>query len=243
MTNKAKEENIKTEDAVGVDPIMHASVILNWDGMNIYVDPSVYKSEKADMFAGKPDADMILITDIHPDHLDVATLEKVAKNKTIIIAPLAVADMLPAAIPGTLLVLKNGIITDQLGFKIEAIPMYNLPESPDSYHTKGRGNGYVIEKLAPSGGGGGERVYISGDTSGIPEMRNLKNIDMAFVAMNLPYTMGVEEAADAVLDFKPKKVYPYHYRTPDGFSDVAKFKELVNGKNPGIEVIQLNWYP
>ena len=89
----------------------------------------------------------------------------------------------------------------------------------------------------------GKRVYISGDTSGIPEMRNLKNIDMAFVAMNLPYTMSVGEAADAVLAFKPKKVYPYHYRTPEGFSDVAKFKELVNGKNPEIEVIQLEWYP
>lgn len=127
-------------------------------------------------------------------------------------------------------------MANQLGFKIEAIPMYNIPESDKSYHPKGRGNGYVIEKSDT-------RVYISGDTAGIPEMRNLENIDMAYIAMNLPYTMSVEEAADAVLAFKPKVVYPYHYRTPEGFSDVAKFKEIVNGKNPEIQVIQLEWYP
>ncbi len=74
-------------------------------------------------------------------------------------------------------------------------------------------------------------------------MKALKDIDMAFVAMNLPYTMGIEEAADAVLAFVPKKVYPYHYRTKDGFSDVAKFKELVNAENPAIDVVQLDWYP
>ncbi|MEJ0001853.1 MAG: hypothetical protein WDN09_01555 [bacterium] len=89
----------------------------------------------------------------------------------------------------------------------------------------------------------GTRVYISGDSSGTPEMKALKDIDMAFVAMNLPYTMGIEEAADAVLAFVPKKVYPYHYRTKDGFSDVAKFKELVNAENPAIDVVQLDWYP
>lgn len=88
---------------------------------------------------------------------------------------------------------------------IEAIPLYNLPESEDSRHTKGRGNGYVIEK-------NGKRIYISGDTADIPEMRKLQNIDIALVCMNLPYTMSVEDAADAVLDFTPEKVLPYHYR-------------------------------
>ena len=114
--------------------------------------------------------------------------------------------------------------------------MYNLREEALKFHEKGRGNGYVIEN-------DGMRVYISGDTEDIPEMRNLKDIDVAFVCMNLPYTMTVESAASGVLDFKPTKVYPYHYRGTEGLSDVAKFKELVNEGDAGIEVVQLDWYP
>jgi L-ascorbate metabolism protein UlaG (beta-lactamase superfamily) len=122
------------------------------------------------------------------------------------------------------------------GFKITGVPMYNLRVAATKFHTKGRGNGYVIEK-------NGMKVYFSEDTEDIPEMRQLKNIDKAFVCMNLPYTMTVESAADAVLAFKPKHVYPYHYRGVDGLSDVAKFKELVNKGTPAVEVVQLNWYP
>jgi len=102
--------------------------------------------------------------------------------------------------------------------------MYNLREEALKFHTKGRGNGYVLSI-------NNERIYISGDTEDIPEMRNLKNIDKAFVCMNLPYTMTIESAASAVLDFKPKNVYPYHYRGTDGMSDVDKFKTLVNREN------------
>jgi L-ascorbate metabolism protein UlaG (beta-lactamase superfamily) len=103
-------------------------------------------------------------------------------------------------------------------------------------HTKGRGNGYVL-------GIGGKNIYISGDTQGIPEMRALKNIDVAFICMNLPYTMDVKEAADAVLAFKPKIVYPFHYRGTSGLSDVNGFKSLVDAGNEGIEVRIRNWYP
>ncbi len=113
--------------------------------------------------------------------------------------------------------------------------MYNLREDALQYHPKGRGNGYIVEF-------GGKRVYISGDTEDIPEMRQLKDIDMAFVCMNLPYTMTVESAASAVLDFKPKQVYPYHYRGTEVFGVVEKFKSLVNKGNKDIEVIQLDWY-
>ena len=89
---------------------------------------------------------------------------------------------------------------------------------------------------------GTERIYISGDTEDIPEMRQLENIDIAFVCMNLPYTMTIKSAADAVLEFKPKKVYPYHYRGTEGLSDVEKFKSIVNEENKAIEVIQVDWY-
>ena len=120
----------------------------------------------------------------------------------------------------------------QLGIGITAIPMYNLPETPDAFHTKGRGNGYVLTI-------GGKNIYISGDTEDIPEMRALKNIDIAFVCMNLPYTMPPDQAAQGVLAFKPKIVYPYHYRG----QDVNIFKNLVNTGDKNIEVRLRNWYP
>jgi L-ascorbate metabolism protein UlaG (beta-lactamase superfamily) len=147
-----------------------------------------------------------------------------------------VADKLPDADKVQLVILKNNEQTLQSGISILAIPMYNLPESSTAMHTKGRGNGYVLTI-------GGKRIYISGDTQGIPEMRSLKNIDIAFICMNLPYTMDIKEAADAVLAFQPRIVYPYHYRGKDGLSDVNGFKSLVQAGNKNIDVRLRNWYP
>lgn len=152
------------------------------------------------------------------------------------VAPQAVANELPEIYKKQLVVLANGDSTTQAGIPIKAVPMYNLPESADAMHTKGRGNGYVLQM-------GDKKVYLAGDTEDIPEMRTLKNIDVAFVPMNLPYTMRVEQAADAVLAFQPKIVYPYHYRGKEGLSDVAQFKKLVNNKNKQIEVRLKDWYP
>lgn len=114
--------------------------------------------------------------------------------------------------------------------------MYNVPEAQDSRHVKGRGNGYIIERE-------GYRVYVAGDTGNTNELRSLRNIDMAFIPMNLPFTMSVEDAASAVVAFKPKQVYPYHYRQQDGFADVNKFKQLVDAANIDTDVVLLNWYP
>jgi L-ascorbate metabolism protein UlaG (beta-lactamase superfamily) len=229
MNNKQTSTN-DTALVPQVVPIEHASFVLNWNGKVIYADPV-----GADKFQGQDAPDLIILTDIHDDHFDPTALKALATDKTVIVMPQVAALKMPAELMPKVKIFTNGDTEEILGFKIEAIPMYNLPESPDAFHTKGRGNGYVLESR-------GERLYISGDTSGIPEMRALKDIDIAFVAMNLPYTMGVEEAADAVLEFAPKKVYPYHYRTPTGFSDVAKFKELVEAGGKNIEVVQLNWY-
>ena len=113
---------------------------------------------------------------------------------------------------------------------IQAIPAYNTTPARLQYHPKGRDNGYVLTL-------GGQRLYISGDTEDIPEMLGLKNIDAAFVCMNLPYTMDVEQAARAVKSFKPRIVYPYHYRG----SDLEKFKALV-GSDSSIEVRLRDWY-
>ena len=236
--NKSKQSKTMNpqESNIQIDPISHASLILGWDNKYIFIDP--VDEEKKNIFSSKPEPDLILITDIHGDHLDVETLKIITKDKTSIVAPQAVVDQIPEELKSKVSVMDNGGKKDFSGFSIESIPMYNLPGPSEKFHTKGRGNGYVVE-------GAGKRVYISGDTAGIPEMRSLQNIDIAFVAMNLPYTMDPEEAANAVLDFKPKTVYPYHYRqnpTKD-FADVAKFKEIVNTSNPDIRVVQVDWYP
>ena len=213
-------------------PIEHATAVFFWDNTQFYIDPVGGEAK----FSGQPKPDIILITDIHPDHLDPETLSKVMADKTQLIVPQAVADKLPKEMKARATILANDETKDVAGFKITGIPMYNLREEAKQFHTKGRGNGYVLEK-------NGMRVYFSGDTEDTPEMRNLKNIDKAFVCMNLPYTMPVERAAAGVLAFAPKQVYPYHYRGEHGLSDVVKFKELVNKGNPAIEVVQLDWYP
>ena len=216
---------------VEIIPISHATAILNWNSKVLYIDPI----GGIEAFKGKPQPNLILVTDIHGDHLSVETLEAVSQENTVLIVPQAVANELPSSLAEKAITLNNGETTVQSGFSIEAIPMYNLPESKDSFHTKGRGNGYVIEN-------DGKRIYVAGDTEDILEMRNLKDINIALIPMNLPFTMTVESAADAVLDFQPKQVFPYHYRGRDGLSDVAKFKKIVNAGNSDIEVIQLDWY-
>ena len=131
---------------------------------------------------------------------------------------------------------NNGGSHEEMGIQIQAIPMYNLPESPDEKHVKGRGNGYVLTM-------GDKRIYISGDTEDIPEMRALKDIDIAFVCMNLPYTMDINQAASAVLEFEPSVIYPYHYRGRPDISDTEAFKALVDAGSKDIEVRLRNWYP
>lgn len=215
-----------------VQPITHGSVVLNFAGKSIYIDP--YGG--ADLYRGLQKPDLILITDIHGDHLDKKTLDALETSSAIFIVPQAVADQLPEKYKNQVKVVANGKCVTELGLTVKAIPMYNLPESPDSGHTKGRGNGYILDL-------GGKIVYFSGDTEDIKEMRELKNIDIAFVCMNLPYTMDINQAASAVLDFKPNIVYPYHYRGTDGLSNVEAFKKLVNDSNKKIEVKLKDWYP
>jgi L-ascorbate metabolism protein UlaG (beta-lactamase superfamily) len=213
-----------------IQPITHATLVLSYQNKNFYIDPT----GGPEAFKGLAPADVVLITDIHGDHFDPKTLDAVNTANTILIVPQAVADLLPANInKQKVVILKNDAKTTQGGVSITAVPMYNLPGAEnEKYHIKGRGNGYILEI-------GGKRVYISGDTADTPEMRALKNIDIAFVCMNLPYTMEVKSAAQGVLAFKPKVVYPYHYRG----QDVNTFKTLVNQGNQAIDVRLINWYP
>lgn len=225
-------EKTKKKSSTQIFPISHASTVLKTDNTTIYIDPT----GGAKPYASYADPDMVLITDIHGDHMNIETLDSLNLKSSKLIVPQAVAEKLPASYAEQLVIINNGESKNISGIKIEAIPMYNLREEALKFHEKGRGNGYVLTI-------NGERIYFSGDTEDIPEMRNLKNIDKAFVCMNLPYTMPVDQAADAVLDFKPQQVYPYHYRGTNGLSDVSRFKEIVNNGSPNIKVILLDWYP
>ena len=214
-----------------VFPVSHASFVATLGEVVIYNDPI----GEAALFQKNGPADILLLSDIHGDHLSTSTIGALLSPKTTIIAPQAVFDLLTTEQKVQAKVLKNGEETRISGINIKAIPMYNLPESEDSRHEKGRGNGYVLTS-------GKTDVYIAGDTADIREMRTLTSIDYAFIPMNLPYTMSVATAADAVLAFVPKVVYPYHYRTPEGKSDVERFKTLVAEGNKAIKVELLSWY-
>lgn len=208
---------------VEIVPIEHASFSLAAGGKLIYIDPS-----PSQLFRNKTKADLVLVTDIHSDHMYPEAIAELSGSNTEVIAPAAVAKTVTRA-----KVINNGETTTWGSWKIEAVPMYNLKRGPSAgklYHTKGRGNGYVLTY-------GGTRFYISGDTEDTPEMRSLKNIDVAFICMNLPYTMPVDEAAAAVKAFHPRIVYPYHYRG----QDPKQFAELLKGT--GIDVRLREWYP
>jgi L-ascorbate metabolism protein UlaG (beta-lactamase superfamily) len=208
---------------VKITPLYHASTLIEAGGETIYLDPA-----KPAKLTGLPKADLILITDIHGDHMDPASITEISKPGTKIFASPSVVATVTSGEP-----IANGQSKTWQGWTIEAVPAYNLKRGPEPgklFHDKGRGNGYVLTY-------GGKRFYFSGDTEGVPEMRALKNIDVAFVCMNLPYTMPPDEAADAVKAFHPQIVIPYHYKG----SDLAVFQEKLKGT--GIEVRLLEWYP
>ena len=218
--------------ALGIMPIQHATFVLTAGDQVIYNDPV----GGPEAFASIPAPTIVLVSDIHGDHLDSATLEALVTEEVSLVVPDAVAERLSPKLAAQATVLANGASITVNGIGIEAIPMYNLREEALKFHTKGRGNGYVLTVA-------GERIYIAGDTEDIPEMRALQNIDRAFVPMNLPYTMPVAAAADAVLAFAPRIVYPYHFRGKGGLSDTAQFRALVEGATDDVRVVGLSWYP
>jgi L-ascorbate metabolism protein UlaG (beta-lactamase superfamily) len=208
---------------VKITPIYHASTLVEAGGKVIYVDPARLLD-----FTGLPPADLILISDIHTDHMDPAVIAKLSKAETKIIAPPAVAQTVTTAET-----ISNGQTAKWDKWSIEATPAYNIVRGPAPgklFHDRGRGNGYVLTF-------GGKRFYFSGDTENIPELQALKNIDVAFICMSERTTMSPEEAVGAVLAFRPTVVIPYHYRT----ADLSIFQKKLEGR--GIEVRILDWYP
>lgn len=214
-----------SEGDVVIHPINHATLVLGWQGKLIYVDP-VGGSGR---FPGIGKADLILVTHDHSDHYDSATINAVRQTNAVLVVTSLTKSLLPAALKtnATTVAMTNGASLSVLGLTVEAVPAYNLTTAN---HPKGIGNGYVLTI-------GGRRLYFSGDSEDIPEMRALPNIDVAFVCMNLPFTMSVAKAANVVRGFRPKVVYAYHYSD----SNTAQFKNLV-GSDLGIEVRLRKWY-
>jgi L-ascorbate metabolism protein UlaG (beta-lactamase superfamily) len=207
---------------IQITPLYHASLQIEYGGQVIQVDPT----KEGNAFSPKK-ADIIFVTDIHGDHFQPDALAAVRGSSTTVVGPQVVADKLPG-----ITVMHNGETKTVDGITVVAVPMYNLTRGPSAgslYHTKGRGNGYILTL-------GGKRVYIAGDTECTPEMKALTNIDVAFMPMNLPYTMTPQEAAACAKTFKPKIVYPYHYQG----QDTKAFAAALQGT--GIEVRLRDWY-
>ena len=207
-----------------ITPVTHASVQIEFAGKVIHVDP--WFSDRTDTdYAQAKQADLVLITGSENDHLDLAALKKVSRRGTVIVIPAAGLEKIPGGV-----VIGNAESTTIAGVAIEAVPSYDLiPGEP--FHPKGRGNGYVITL-------GGKRIYFSGVTECVPEVQALRNIDVAFLMMNLPHgRMTAEAAAACVRAFKPGVVYPYHYRT----GNVTEFRDRLAGGT--TEVRLRDWYP
>jgi len=228
-TNNLTGDHLVTDDGeLTFHPINHATFVMSWNGKTIYNDPV----GTAASFQGIPKADLILVSHSHGDHFSSSTLNSVTNANTVIIAPLAVYNSLTANLKSLTLLMTNGTTKTVLGLGIEAVPAYNLTSAN---HPKGTGNGYVLTI-------GGRRIYMSGDTEDIPEMRALQDIDVAFVCMNVPYTMPVDKAASAIRQFRPRVVYPYHFQNQDSsYANLNTLKQQV-GTDLGIEVRLRKWY-
>jgi L-ascorbate metabolism protein UlaG (beta-lactamase superfamily) len=222
-----------TQGAFTLIPIFHGSVVIIYGKEVIYIDPYGDKG----LYDGLPAPTIICLTHPHGDHTSRPTLEALDLSKATFVWPEAVKELVGDLAKNDDYSLKNDQSVNIRGVEVMAVPMYNLPNDAAARHKKGWGNGYVITLS-------GKRIYLSGDTEDIPEMRQLKSIDYAFICMNQPFTMKVEQAASAVMDFKPAVVYPYHFRGAGGVkSDVDEFKRIIEASGISTEVRLREWYP
>ena len=224
----AAADILETSDGpVAIRPIYHASLVLAFRHQAIYLDPTGGAGRYRDL----PRPDLVLLTHEHPDHLDIPTLEGVVSAETRILgAAVAVRELQgPLARKASTIAQGDHVTFNDVG--ITALPAHNLSPDRLKFHPRGVGNGYLL-------GFGDKTVYVSGDTEDIPEMRALAGVDVAFLPMNLPYTMTGPQAAGAVRAFRPKVVYPFHYL---GGNENEVFAEALRGE-AGIEVRLRDWY-
>lgn len=223
--SKVDGDSIETSAGpLTIHPVDHASLVLAFGDQAIYVDPV----GGAARYEGLPAPTAVLITHGHGDHFDVPTLEAIAGSVPIL-ANQDVFDKLPPALKENAEAIANGGETTFAGLPLKAIPAHNVTADRMQYHPVGVGNGYLLTF-------GDKVIYVAGDTEPTPEMLALTGIAVAFLPMNLPYTMTVEQAAEAVNAFKPAIIYPYHY----GDSDLDAFEAGVTAE--GVEVRRRDWY-
>jgi L-ascorbate metabolism protein UlaG (beta-lactamase superfamily) len=221
LATSAAQQNFETDTfdigqkKLVIHVIGHGTLMLDYDGLIIHVDPVGRYTDYSKM----PKADIILITHQHQDHLDKNTIGLIKKESTEIILDRSSQEVL-----GFGRIMANGDTANISGIKITAVPAYNTTKGRDKFHPRGRDNGYLLDI-------GDKRIYIAGDTEDIPEMKKLKNIDLAFLPMNQPYTMTPNQLANAVKMIKPRIVYPYHY----GDSDLSALPKLLKGVK-GVEL-------
>ena len=206
MAQELQQDKFPTTNGdLTINFVKHASLFFEFNGKIVHIDP-VSGMGNYELY---PKADLIFITHHHGDHLDINAINLIKKENTRIILTEKCKEINEGL--SDVIIIKNGDLLTINGLEIEAIPAYNIENkrpNGDPFHPKGEGNGYIINF-------GGKRVFIAGDTENTPEMKNLKNIDIAILPMNLPYTMTPEMVADAVKAFKPKVLYPYHYSNTD----------------------------
>ena len=215
-----------TDGDILIRPINHASFLLQWKNIAIYCDPV----GSASLYSTLPKADVVIISHSHSDHWSSSTVSSIRNTSgCAIFAPQAVANAMNTTLRPLTTIMANNTSASIRGFSISAIPAYN------SNHPVGSGNGYVLTIA-------GTRLYFSGDTGDIPETRALTNIDAAFLCMNIPFTMNVSSAVSVVRAFRPRIIYPYHYRNQDNsLADLRLFEDLVS-TDLGIEVRTRPWY-
>ena len=219
--DRFEQDTVKTTDGdLQITFVGHGSLMFSMGGRIIHIDPV---SDEAD-YRRIPKADLILVTHDHSDHMDAEAIKILTiPGKTVLVMTETCATQLKCDV-----VLKNGDVKIIDGLKIEAVPAYNIEHKrPDGqpFHSRGVGNGYVITF-------GDTRVYIAGDTENIPEMRNLQGIDIAFLPMNLPYTMTPDMVAEAVQSFKPRILYPYHF----GETNTDRIIALLKGSGTEVRI-------
>jgi L-ascorbate metabolism protein UlaG (beta-lactamase superfamily) len=218
-----EKDSLKTSNnkKIVITFIKHGSLMFEYNNRIIHVDPVLRMGNYSEL----PGADLILVTHHHGDHWDLNAIEKVRKQNTRIIATHKCMENTEELTD--VIIMENGDEKSIAGLDIHAVPAYNIKHKRDNgepYHVKGQGNGYVVQFFD-------KKIYIAGDTENIPEMRQLENIDVAFLPMNLPYTMSPDMAADAAKMFRPKILYPYHF----GKTDPSKLVDLLQDEED-IEV-------
>jgi L-ascorbate metabolism protein UlaG (beta-lactamase superfamily) len=213
-----------TDGDVIIQPRYHATFVMSWNGKMIYNDPAPPAT-----YTGLPKADLILLSHTHGDHLNTGTINAVTNSGAVIIASQTVWNSLTVEQRALTIVLGYGASTNVMGLNVQAVHSYDF-----SNHPINSGNGYVVTI-------GGKRIYISGDTTDVPEIRTLPNIDIAFLCMNPTFTMSVNQATNVIRSMRPKVVYPYHYTDSGQTTNAAAFKQRL-GTDLGIEVRLRKWY-